>query len=106
MSIPCFQRIARPPPLVGDGETRKWESIWSGCTSVRTVESMFLVSERKMISGEHLEFRSMSLWTVCGFPISQQFQLTTTKEEADEGCENPAGLRLAAFANKKIFEPD
>lgn len=41
-----------------------------------------------MISGEHFEFRSLSLWTVWVFLIPQQFQLKTTKEEEDEGCEN------------------
>ena len=60
-----------------------------GSRSTSTLWSQFFVSERKIISGEHFEFKSKSLWTVCGFPIPQQFQLTTTKEEEDAGCENP-----------------
>lgn len=91
MSIPCFHNSARPPALVSEGETRKWNSIWRGSSSERTLASTFLVSDRKIISGEHFEDKSLSLWTVWGFPIPQQFQLKTTKEEEDGGCENPAG---------------
>ena len=43
------------------------------------------------MSGEHFFVSSLSLWTVVGFPKPQQFQLKTTKEEADEGWENPVG---------------
>lgn len=49
----------------------------------------FLVSERKVISGQHFLLRSMSFWIVVVFPRPQQFQLKSTKEEDDERWENP-----------------
>lgn len=59
--------------------------------SVRTFSSVFFVSIRKIISGVLFLLISLSLWTVIGFPIPQQFQLSTAKEEEDAGCENTAG---------------
>lgn len=45
-----------------------------------------------MISGEHCLVSVSSLWTVCGFPNPQQFQLNRTKEDDEEGWENPVGM--------------
>ena len=41
------------------------------------------------MSGEQVLLSSLSLRTVCGFPRPHQFQLNTTKEEVDDGRENP-----------------
>ena len=47
--------------------------------------SWFFVSWRKIILGECFLLTSMSLWTVAGFHIPQQFQLNITKEAGEGG---------------------
>ena len=56
---------------------------------MRTKESAFLVSDRKIIAGEIFLRISFSRWTVMGFPKPQQFQLKVAKEEEVFAGENP-----------------
>lgn len=84
-----FQRRTRPPEAVEIEEKRKCSSKFREDSCSITNSSWFFVLERKMISGELVLLISLSLKTVCGFPRPQQFQLKTTKEEADDGRENP-----------------
>ena len=98
MFTSLLQSRARPPELAVVGDTRKYDSNIRASTSFRTVSSAFLVFDRKMMSREHFALSSLSLWTVWGFPIPQQFQLRTTKEEGDEGCENPAASHRFALS--------
>lgn len=97
MSISDFQRRAKPPDLGLEGATRKWDSIFRGSSSLSTKASRFLVSWRKIISGESFLFRARSLRTVLGFPSPQQFHLSTPKE---------GGLRLPENPDEHQRKPD
>ena len=84
-----FHNRANPPEAGVTGAKRYCSSKFSSSSSFETNSSGFFVSDRKITSGEDFLLSSLSLWTVLGFPNPQQFQLKMTKEEGEEGCENP-----------------
>lgn len=88
-STSFFHRRARQPELGVIGSKRYCLSRCKTSSSFSTKTSGFLVSDKKITSGEHCLFRSLSLWIVAGFPKPQQFQLKMTKKDEEGGCENP-----------------
>ena len=77
----------RPPPPDAFGGTAWVLSRLSQSKVLVIIAELFLVSQRKKISGEFCRLISFKRWTVVGFPNPQQFQLSTTKDPGVEETE-------------------